>query len=95
SISAGLDYPGIGPAHAWLKVSERAQYMAVTDAAALEAAVEVSRLEGIIPALETAHAFSVLKNLDLKPTDRVIINLSGRGDKDMNTYMEELNLNAL
>ncbi|WP_397301124.1 tryptophan synthase subunit beta [Nonlabens ulvanivorans] len=95
SISAGLDYPGIGPAHAWLKVSDRAQYMAVTDAAALDAAVEVSRLEGIIPALETAHAFSVLKDLDLKPTDRVVINLSGRGDKDMNTYMEELNLNAL
>lgn len=92
SISAGLDYPGIGPAHAWLKVSDRAQYMAVTDAAALEAAVEVSRLEGIIPALETAHAFSVLKDLDLKPTDRVVINLSGRGDKDMNTYMKELNL---
>lgn len=92
SISAGLDYPGIGPAHAWLKVSDRAQYMAVTDAAALEAAVECSRLEGIIPALETAHAFSVLKDLDLKPTDRVVINLSGRGDKDMNTYMEELNL---
>ncbi|MEO9953381.1 tryptophan synthase subunit beta [Nonlabens sp.] len=92
SISAGLDYPGIGPAHAWLKVSDRAQYMAVTDAAALEAAVEVSRLEGIIPALETAHAFSVLKDLDLKPTDRVVINLSGRGDKDMNTYMQELKL---
>lgn len=92
SISAGLDYPGIGPAHAWLKVSERAQYMAVTDADALIAAVEVSRMEGIIPALETAHAFSVLKDLDLKPTDRVVINLSGRGDKDMNTYMEELNL---
>ncbi|MGJ8684983.1 MAG: tryptophan synthase subunit beta [Nonlabens sp.] len=92
SISAGLDYPGIGPAHAWLKVSNRAQYMAVTDADALKAAVEVSRLEGIIPALETAHAFSVLKNLDLKSTDRVIINLSGRGDKDMNTYMEELDL---
>ncbi|WOI21759.1 tryptophan synthase subunit beta [Nonlabens ulvanivorans] len=95
SISAGLDYPGIGPAHAWLKVSDRAQYMAVTDADALIAAVECSRLEGIIPALETAHAFSVLKDLDLKPTDRVVINLSGRGDKDMNTYMEELNLNAL
>ncbi|MEN8817725.1 MAG: tryptophan synthase subunit beta [Nonlabens sp.] len=92
SISAGLDYPGIGPAHAWLKVSDRAQYMAVTDADALVAAVECSRLEGIIPALETAHAFSVLKDLDLKPTDRVVINLSGRGDKDMNTYMEELNL---
>ena len=92
SISAGLDYPGIGPAHAWLKVSERARYMAVTDADALIAAVEVSRMEGIIPALETAHAFSVLKDLDLKPTDRVVINLSGRGDKDMNTYMEELNL---
>lgn len=92
SISAGLDYPGIGPAHAWLKVSDRAQYMAVTDADALIAAVEVSRLEGIIPALETAHAFSVLKDIKFKPTDRVVINLSGRGDKDMNTYMEELNL---
>ncbi|ARN70426.1 tryptophan synthase beta chain [Nonlabens tegetincola] len=92
SISAGLDYPGIGPAHAWLKVSERAQYMAVTDEDALKAAVECSRLEGIIPALETAHAFSVLKDLDLKSTDRVVINLSGRGDKDMNTYMNELNL---
>jgi tryptophan synthase beta chain len=90
SISAGLDYPGIGPAHAWLKVSDRAQYMAVTDEDALKAAVECSRLEGIIPALETAHAFSVLKDLKFKPTDRVVINLSGRGDKDMNTYMEEL-----
>jgi tryptophan synthase beta chain len=92
SISAGLDYPGIGPAHAWLKVSDRARYMAVTDADALIAAVECSRLEGIIPALETAHAFSVLKDLDLKPTDRVVINLSGRGDKDMDTYMQELHL---
>ena len=92
SISAGLDYPGIGPAHAWLKVSERAKYMAVTDEDALKAAVECSRLEGIIPALETAHAFSVLKDLELKPSDRVVINLSGRGDKDMDTYMKRLNL---
>ena len=92
SISAGLDYPGIGPAHAWLKVSERAKYMAVTDADALKAAVECSKLEGIIPALETAHAFSVLKDLELKSTDRVVINLSGRGDKDMETYMRELEL---
>lgn len=92
SISAGLDYPGIGPAHAWLKVSERAKYMAVTDADALKAAVECSKLEGIIPALETAHAFSVLKDLDLKSSDRVVINLSGRGDKDMETYMRELEL---
>jgi tryptophan synthase beta chain len=92
SISAGLDYPGIGPAHAWLKVSERAQYLAVTDADALTAAVECSRLEGIIPALETAHAFAVLGRLGLKPTDRVVINLSGRGDKDMDTYMKELQL---
>ncbi len=92
SISAGLDYPGIGPAHAWLKVSERAQYLAVTDADALTAAVECSRLEGIIPALETAHAFAVLGRLGLKPTDRVVINLSGRGDKDMDTYMKELDL---
>lgn len=92
SISAGLDYPGIGPAHAWLKVSDRAQYMAVTDDDALKAAVECSQLEGIIPALETAHAFSVLKDIKFKPTDRVVINLSGRGDKDMNTYMQELHL---
>lgn len=92
SISAGLDYPGIGPAHAWLKVSERAQYLAVTDADALTAAVECSRLEGIIPALETAHAFAVLGRLGLKSTDRVVINLSGRGDKDMDTYMRELDL---
>lgn len=92
SISAGLDYPGIGPAHAWLKVSERAQYLAVTDADALTAAVECSRLEGIIPALETAHAFAVLDRLGLKSTDRVVINLSGRGDKDMDTYMRELDL---
>ena len=92
SISAGLDYPGIGPAHAWLKVTQRARYMAVTDADALKAAVECSRLEGIIPALETAHAFAVLKDIDLEPTDKVVINLSGRGDKDMETYMKELNL---
>jgi tryptophan synthase beta chain len=92
SISAGLDYPGIGPAHAWLKVTERAKYMAVTDEAALKAAVECSRLEGIIPALETAHAFAVLGDLELKPTDKVVINLSGRGDKDMETYMKNLDL---
>ncbi|MGB3591098.1 MAG: tryptophan synthase subunit beta [Nonlabens sp.] len=92
SISAGLDYPGIGPAHAWLKVSERAHYMAVTDSQSLQAAVECSRLEGIIPALETAHAFAVLGDLDLQPTDKVVINLSGRGDKDMDTYIRELNL---
>lgn len=92
SISAGLDYPGIGPAHAWLKVSERATYLSVTDDEALQAAKLVSQQEGIIPALETAHAFAALDQMEFKATDRVVVNLSGRGDKDMDTYMRELKL---
>ncbi|AYA36759.1 tryptophan synthase subunit beta [Hymenobacter oligotrophus] len=92
SISAGLDYPGIGPLHAFLADSGRAKFVAVTDEDALQAAQLCSRLEGIIPALETAHAFSALDQLELKPTDVVVLNLSGRGDKDLETYLRELHL---
>jgi tryptophan synthase beta chain len=88
SISAGLDYPAIGPEHAWLADQRRAQYAAVSDSAALEAARLLSRTEGIIPALESAHALAgLLERLPrLEPSDLVILNLSGRGDKDMDTY---------
>jgi tryptophan synthase beta chain len=90
SISAGLDYPGVGPKHANLYESGRGQFESATDAEALEWAFHVSKTEGIIPALETAHAFAVLPRLGLKPTDRVVVCLSGRGDKDLGTYMQEL-----
>jgi tryptophan synthase beta chain len=90
SISAGLDYPGIGPLHAHLIQSGRAKAVSITDAKALEYAYMVSRTEGIIPALETAHAFAALEVLDYKKEDVVVINLSGRGDKDLNTYMKEM-----
>jgi len=88
SISAGLDYPGIGPLHAHLIKSGRAQVYAATDAQAIEAAYHLTKTEGIIPALETAHALAILKDMNLKESDKVIVNLSGRGDKDLNTYME-------
>jgi tryptophan synthase beta chain len=88
SISAGLDYPGIGPMHANLWESKRAEFYAITDEEALESSLELSQLEGIIPALETAHAMSVLKYLGAKPNETIVINLSGRGDKDLNTYMK-------
>ena len=88
SISAGLDYPGIGPMHAHLFESGRGIFLSATDEEAVEAAFHVARMEGIIPALETAHAFSVLGKLNLQPTDKVVICLSGRGDKDMATYMK-------
>ena len=90
SISAGLDYPGIGPLHAHLIESGRAIALSVTDAEALAAAFDVSRTEGIIPALESAHAFSALDKLTFKKEDVVVINLSGRGDKDLETYMKAL-----
>jgi tryptophan synthase beta chain len=92
SISAGLDYPGIGPLHAHLYTSKRGLFLSATDQEALDAAIELSRLEGIIPALETAHAFSALKQLPLKNSDTVVVCLSGRGDKDLSTYMEHLAL---
>jgi tryptophan synthase beta chain len=90
SISAGLDYPGIGPMHANLFKSKRAIFMSATDDEALTAAFHLSKTEGIIPALETAHALAVLKNISFKKNDHVIICLSGRGDKDLATYMKYL-----
>lgn len=92
SISAGLDYPGIGPLHAHGIVSERVKALAVSDADALNAVLTCSRLEGIIPALESAHALAALEKLAFDRNDVVVINLSGRGDKDMNTYMQTLSL---
>jgi tryptophan synthase beta chain len=92
SISAGLDYPGIGPQHAHLKDAGRAIFLSATDQDALDSALELTRLEGIIPALESAHALSALKKMTFKPTDNVVITVSGRGDKDMETYMKRFNL---
>lgn len=93
SISAGLDYPGIGPQHAHLIKSGRATVYSATDDEALAAALELSRIEGIIPALETAHALAILGQMDLKSDDIVVINLSGRGDKDLATFIEYLDSN--
>lgn len=87
SISAGLDYPGIGPLHAHLFDTSRAQFYAITDDEAMQAGFDLSKTEGIIPAIETAHAFAVLDKLTLNKEDIVVINLSGRGDKDLSTYM--------
>ncbi|MEM7103257.1 MAG: tryptophan synthase subunit beta [Bacteroidota bacterium] len=92
SISAGLDYPGIGPLHAHLHDTGRVNYVGATDQEALEAAVRLTRLEGIIPALESAHAFAYLEKMNFTPSDRVVVNLSGRGDKDMATYIDHLQL---
>ena len=91
SVSAGLDYPGIGPLHAFLHDSGRVKYLNCTDQEALDAALELTQLEGIIPALETAHALGVLSKLSLSEQDTVVINLSGRGDKDMATYLQHFN----
>ena len=90
SISAGLDYPGIGPMHANLFKTKRASFVSITDEDALKAAFHISKTEGIIPALETAHAFAVLNEMSFKEDDVVVINLSGRGDKDLDTYMKYL-----
>jgi tryptophan synthase beta chain len=87
SISAGLDYPGIGPMHANLFTTHRAKYLWATDAEVLDSALELTQLEGIIPALESAHALAALKKIQLKPEEVTVINLSGRGDKDMETYL--------
>ncbi len=86
SVSAGLDYPGIGPIHAHLFEQQRMQVAAVTDEEALKAGFFLSQIEGIIPALETAHALAYLNHQTWKPNEVVVINLSGRGDKDLNTY---------
>ena len=92
SLSAGLDYPGVGPLHAWLARSGRAKVYAATDEEALQAALLCTRLEGIIPALESAHALAVLDRLEAGSEEVVVLNLSGRGDKDMETYIEKLGL---
>ena len=90
SLSAGLDYPGIGPLHAYLGEVGRSEFIAITDDEALAAVSECSRLEGIIPALETAHALSALGQLGAGPDDVVVVNLSGRGDKDLDTYLKNM-----
>lgn len=87
SISAGLDYPGVGPLHAHLAHVQRATVMAINDDEALRAAFELTRLEGIIPALESAHALAMLPKINFKPDDVVVLTVSGRGDKDLDTYL--------
>lgn len=88
SISAGLDYPGIGPLHAHLVKAGRARALAINDEEALQAAYELNRMDGILPALESAHALAALHRLQFKPDDIVVLTLSGRGDKDMDTYLK-------
>lgn len=88
SISAGLDYPGIGPLHAYLYESGRGTFYSATDEEAYRAGIQLSRLEGIIPALESAHALAALEFMNLTPSDTVVVTLSGRGDKDLQTYID-------
>jgi tryptophan synthase beta chain len=90
SISAGLDYPGVGPLHAFLYESKRATFMNATDKEALDAAFELTKIEGIIPALETAHALAVLSKIKFKKDQVVVVNLSGIGDKDLEIYIKHL-----
>ncbi|MGZ4079805.1 MAG: pyridoxal-phosphate dependent enzyme, partial [Bacteroidia bacterium] len=90
SISAGLDYPGVGPIHAHLFETGRAKFVSITDEEALKAAYLLCESEGIIPALESAHALAYLEKLKAKENNVVVINLSGRGDKDLATYIKYL-----
>ncbi len=92
SISAGLDYPGVGPMHAHLFETQRAEFISITDDEAMQWGIKLSQTEGIIPAIETAHAFAILDKKKFKPSDIVVINLSGRGDKDLNTYIDYFKL---
>ena len=96
SVAAGLDYPGVGPEHAWLKEIGRAEYVAVTDDQALKAFVELSRTEGILPALESAHALAYAMELakEMEKDEIIVVNLSGRGDKDLEIVMEALSCSA-
>ena len=95
SLSAGLDYPGIGPLHAHLIDQKRVTVLSATDDEALNAVLELSKLEGIIPALESAHALAILHQLAIKKDEVVVVSLSGRGDKDLGIYMEYLNMNEI
>ncbi|MEW5677011.1 tryptophan synthase subunit beta [Flavobacterium enshiense] len=88
SISAGLDYPGVGPLHAHLNHTKRADFMAITDDQAMSAGLQLCKTEGIIPAIESSHALAVLEEKKFQKNDIVVINLSGRGDKDLNTYID-------
>ena len=92
SISAGLDYPGVGPQHAYLFESGRAEFLNATDEEAMVAGLELCQLEGIIPAIETSHALAALAKMNFKKEDIVVVNLSGRGDKDLETYINYFNL---
>ena len=92
SISAGLDYPGVGPMHSHLFQTKRAEFIAITDDDAMKAGIELAKTEGIIPAIESAHALAVLHQKKFKPEDVIVINLSGRGDKDLNSYINYFNL---
>jgi tryptophan synthase beta chain len=94
SISAGLDYPGVGPEHAWLKDTGRAQYVSATDKQALEAFQVLARCEGILPALESAHAVYHATRMAPKMSKKsvIVVNLSGRGDKDVNTVLTKLGM---
>ena len=92
SISAGLDYPGVGPIHANLYQTKRAEFIAITDDDAMQAGIDLAKTEGIIPAIETAHAFAIFHYKKFQPNDVVVVNLSGRGDKDLNTYINYFNL---
>jgi len=90
SVSAGLDYPGVGPEHAWLKDTGRAEYVGVTDQEAMQAFHQLTRLEGILPALESSHAVAhgIKLAAEMRPDQTVLVNLSGRGDKDVQTVAE-------
>jgi tryptophan synthase beta chain len=92
SISAGLDYPGVGPMHAHLYESKRAEFLSITDDQAMKAGLELSQLEGIIPAIETSHALGVFEKRSFNKEDIVVVSLSGRGDKDLNTYIDYFKL---
>ncbi len=92
SISAGLDYPGVGPMHAHLFASGRGEFISITDNEAMEAGLQLCKLEGIIPAIESSHALAIFETRNFKKDDVVIVNLSGRGDKDLDTYIKHFNL---
>ena len=92
SISAGLDYPGVGPMHAHLYKIGRAEFLSITDDEAMKAGLELCKLEGIIPAIETSHSLAIFEHKKFKPNDIIVVNLSGRGDKDLDTYIKYFNL---